>query len=211
MDGLLVCLENVSSSPATSFRVEPGVWSDIIPEAECVLHSHPPGSAWPSQWDMQTQIATGVPWGILPDGDDEFFWGDSLDIAPLLGRHYRYGVNDCYSIIRDYLRAHMGIVLEPIAREWNWWKTGQDYFDQHWESWGWHEIDKHAEPILGDCYLFRLHSKVCNHIGVYVGAGQMLHHPGNNQPYDPSLLSVTVPLPRWRHAARRVLRHESQP
>ena len=49
-----------------------------------------------------------MPWGIIPtDGErvgDPIMWGDQLPIAPLIGREFRHGTSDCYTLVRDAYR-----------------------------------------------------------------------------------------------------------
>ena len=87
-------------------------------KAELFFHSHPDGVGCPSESDMRYQQQLAIPFVVMVwPLYDCFWWGDQLTPAPLLGRGFRHGVHDCYSLLRDYyvetLRHHAD---RPAAR-----------------------------------------------------------------------------------------------
>src|SRR6476661_4121625 len=73
---------------------------------------------------------------------DVFWFGDQLTPAPLIGRGFRHGVHDCYSLLRDYYRSERNDPIIDQPRDWNWWDARRpggngnrldlyrDYFDK---------------------------------------------------------------------------------
>lgn len=111
-DGTWSELANVSKTPTLSFSIKP---EDIIGlqtrNPLVLLHTHPKGNRRPSDADSLNQIKWKWPWGILPlagDGEkvewvgEPLYWGDGAPRAPLLGREYIFGVQDCFALCRDF-------------------------------------------------------------------------------------------------------------
>jgi len=196
--------EATESAFSASGRLDPAI--------EFVMHSHPDGSAWPSERDMRQAWAMGRPWGIAPRGMELFLFGPEVPVSPILNRPFRFGVTDCYSLVRDVL-ARDGIQIREYPRTWGFWSGTfpKPLYEDHVEREGyrllepseeWHKLEK------GDVLLFRLRSRVANHAGVYKGGGLMVHHLGSGAPYDPTRPATVVPLERWRNACCAVCRHD---
>jgi len=120
------------------------------------------------------------------------------DMAPLEGRPYVFGVYDCYTIVKDWMRKERGIVMDEMVetpdRVANLWMMDNVFFNKQ-ESDRWRLV---AKPQVGDVILFsvdrngELGSRNVNHCGVFVGGGQFLHH-------FPNRLSCIEPLSeRWK-------------
>jgi proteasome lid subunit RPN8/RPN11 len=182
-----------------------------------VVHSHPDGPLGPSSWDMRQQMAMDIPWGLVAtDGvrvGRPFFWGDSLEPPPLLRRDFRHGPSgtdgkgDCYALVRDWFRMERGIVLPECPRNDNWWAGadgGDNLYLNGLAKSGFVDIGRNAglrDPRPGDCFLAQVRARTPNHGGVYIGNGQILHHPGNS-------LSITKPLGEWVRLVTHWLRYE---
>lgn len=208
--------ENTHSDPEHHFRVEK---KHLVPllkhdRLQAVVHSHPAPAAppYPSVGDMRQQISMAVPWAIVPvNGDgragEPFVWGDGAVLAPLLGRPYRWGVTDCYSIIKDWYRVNTRIYLPAVAREWGFWTRpdARDLYLARYEQAGFARVDP-AEADVGDTVLYRLReSHAVHHASVIIEPGRMLHHPAR-RPYDPDRLSLREPLSRYQEFVTHVLR-----
>lgn len=207
-DGTVRHLPNLSPEPHRHFIFDPKLlvtWGRPVG----LLHSHPlaaDGSvqASPSALDMEMQVTSGMPWGLsIIDEDgkcaDPVWWGDQLPIRPLLGRVFLHGINDCYSLIRDWYRLK-GITLPDFPRSDGWWREpGLDLYGQGFEKARFRRVEV-SEIRPGDVVLFSVVSRVLNHGGVYLGDDVMLHHLHGT-------LSSRVPLSKWASRIRVVLRH----
>ena len=88
--------------------------------------------------------------------NDIIWWGKGVEKAPLIGRTFRHGVTDCYSLIKDYYEIEKGIVLPEFPRDWEWWKQGeQNLFEQGFTKAGFVRIDA-SEAKPGDVWLARI-------------------------------------------------------
>lgn len=202
-----------------SFEIRAEVIAEHGDDIEMIIHSHPNGPFYPSKVDMEGQIATGVPWAIitLDDeriSDDHVMWGDSLPIAPLVGRVFMHGVHDCFSLVRDAFRLGtegleaQGItgwpyppVTFPVApRQDGWWNGTDDLYDENWAKHGFVEIDS-TEAKPGDVCLMKIRSDKNNHAAVLVGEGTILHHL-------PARLSRREPAGLWGRQASRWIRYQ---
>lgn len=165
----------------------------------------------PSAAEMRAQEALQVPFGVaVSDGArvvDRFWFGDQCPVEPLLGRPFRHGVSDCYTLIRDWHRREHGAVLPVFPRDWNWWLDGLDLYTEGFGKAGFRAVAR-DELAAGDTILFRMRSKVPNHGGVFLGDGWLVHHPGSVKPYDFMRVSHRVELERWERHATHWLRFD---
>lgn len=202
-DGACRRVRNVHPSPRESFAVaRKDMAAAMARGLAAIVHSHPDYPACPSQKDMEGQLSTGVPWGIVAtDGESATgitWWGAGTERPPLEGRPFVHGVTDCYSLIRDYYAAERGIELIEIPRAWLWWQQGGDLYRDFFGKAGFRQIP-HAEASPGDVWLSQMRSKVPNHGGILLERGECLHHPmtRNGGPVQPRALSKREPLNRW--------------
>lgn len=206
-DGSFVEVVNESSNPTDEFSFP---FETLPAGAKCIIHSHTNGSHWPSAADMQHQISSGLPWGIAsisPHHREVFFFGDGSPTPALIGRRFRHGVTDCYSLIRDFYKQVVNITLPEFPREWEWWLQGDTLYEEGFPQAGFTTVAK-TEALPGDVVFFNIHSRTPNHAGVYLGDGLLLHHVASKQGFDPTRLSIREPLGRWSNLISKVVRHE---
>lgn len=168
-----------------------------------LVHSHPNAFPTPSQADLVSCEASGLPWYIVGLPTEQ--WHDMTPsgyVAPLVGREWSHGVLDCYAIIRDYYRIERGIELPDFVRHDEWWHLGQNLYLDHFEEAGFREVP--FEQISdGDVVLFQMRSPVPNHAAIYLNGNIILHHLTNR-------LSSRDVFGEWyRRQVRKVLRHVS--
>ena len=190
-------LQNVAPDPRAGFEGEPG----SLAGAEAVVHSHPSGAAWPSRSDLESQAAAGVPYGVVPvtvskEGrrlaGEPFWWPDRG--RAYVGRPYRHGVTDCFTLVRDWSARERGVELPPVAYEWGWHESEPelDFYGVWRRRLGWVRVES-AAARPGDLVLLAMAgSRVANHAGVLLEGGLLLHHP-SPRPYDPTSLSRRTP------------------
>lgn len=203
----LCWLVNESPHPCERFSVSSAEWHALLAGAELVLHSHPGGALFPSLRDQQQQLATRVPWYIKPAGADGFFFGDGSPKRQLIGRGYRFAVDDCFSVVRDALAQLRDIHVRNMPREWDTFSQGFPYFDSQFEQIGMECVAESVqEAKVGDCFIFQIHADTFNHCGYCWAPGVMLHHPSAPVPYSPTWLSRRERLERWASTPVKVLR-----
>ena len=204
--GHYVRLENRSSDPKADVCLDD---DDLlrVAGADVFFHSHPDGIGSPSAQDMIYQMQLGIPFVILVvPFIDLFAFGDQLPRAPLIGRGFRHGVHDCYSLIRDWY-AEQGVDLVEGPRDWEWWSKGQDLYLENFARAGFSAIPPSEAQRLGDVVLFKFNYKVPMHGGVVQNGGLILHHPAGINAVDPTRLSALVPRSRYAQHISFALRH----
>lgn len=182
--------ENVAPNPMVGFALSEADNARLLASPpQLLLHSHPNGDPVPSDEDTLGQLATGWNWGIVavhaappsyavthvayPE-----CWGDGVEIPPLEGRSYLWGVRDCWTLCRDYLRlAGHSVPNCPRAA------VPCRYPKGHWghaqfEYWprklGFRRVDRDGRRP-GDIVLMCYAHPTINHMGVWLGDGRILH------------------------------------
>ena len=234
VDGEYIALPNSAADPALhrdgdkdcpcqrcSFTIDPGELVKVVKgrQVEAYVHSHPDGPFYPSATDIQQQMISGVPWVIIAtDGErvgEPVEFGDTLPVAPILGRRFMHYVNDCYSLVRDVFRlgrddlAAQGIdwPFEPVTlpdmpREDGWWDKGDNFYLENFERAGFRRIEM-SEARPGDAFLCKIGDKVTvpNHAGLLLGGNLIVHHlPGDTR------VSRREPVGGWGRLAEMWLR-----
>lgn len=194
--------ENIATDPLNDFKIKTSLYVDNSDDIRCIIHSH---NNYPhvSKNDMQQQIATDVPWGMINvfkgNVTGIWFWGDQLPIQDLVGRPFVHGVYDCYALVKDYYRKEKKIILPAYPRENLWWEKDEHMLTSNFKKEGFVEIDS-EDLQIGDVVLGSVLANSINHSGIYVGNGLMLHHLYNR-------LSRTEPLVRWKKYLTHSLRY----
>ena len=223
--------ENTSTDPENRFSVKDSDTLRAMDEGMlAIVHSHPHHPPCPSEADMRGQIASGVPWGVIGVQDKiatpPYWWGDGVPVPDLRDRTFHHGITDCYSLIRDYYRVEMGILLPEYPRSWNWWSKNEEQSEpknlylEGFASAGFVPIAMGVdpdnflglehEPEPGDMWFTQLFSPVPNHGGVYLGNGLCMHHLSSRHPVDPSRPVREEPIYRWASHVTHWFRHKER-
>ena len=145
-----------------------------------IVHSHPDGSPKPTETDIGYCNALGIKYYIFS------FPGMELEVVEpkknfteLYGREYKFGIQDCFEAMRDYLSTQKISIPARAAFEDFWFEKDLDYFSSSViREWGLKEVD--IQNIQkNDMVTFRVNSKVANHCGVYLGNDVIYHHGRN--------------------------------
>src|SRR5262245_28900395 len=154
IDGEYQPLDNHSPTPGKDVVLDDEALLRVA-QADVFFHSHPDGIGCPSESDMRYQRQLGIPFVVMVwPLYDVFWWGDTLTPAPLLGRGFRHGVHDCYSLLRDYYATVRQQPLIDQPRGWNWWDqrdgTGQDLYRDYFDDAGFVKIPVNEATEPGD-------------------------------------------------------------
>jgi proteasome lid subunit RPN8/RPN11 len=188
--------------------------AEQLGEVIAVAHSHPNAPAQPSQADLVSCEASGLPWHIvrvdLADGAPAA--GELVTVepsgyrAPLVGRQFSHGVLDCYQLIVDWYAQERGVTLPQFARADEWWNDGKsDLYTEGFPLAGFTKLPEGAALQAGDVILMQIRARngVPNHAAIYLGDGLILHHLHGR------LSSRDVYGGMWAENTRAVLRHQS--
>lgn len=194
------------AADASEFEIHPEDY--IAAEVEGivgVVHSHLHGSPAPSMADLVGIERSGLPWLIvsLPNGAYRVVEPTGYQ-APLLGRPFVHNVFDCFSLARDYY-ASKGIAVLDFERTPNWWEGDADLLTpENFTKAGFVIVTDGSLQADDGIIMQNGRTAKPNHVGVYLGDGVFLHHPGkrlsHRAPYDGYWVKVT----RW------IVRHESK-
>lgn len=141
-----------------------------------IVHSHPDVSPKPSQADMVSCEASGLPWHIVswPMKEWAYIQPEGYE-APLIGRVWSHGVLDCYALIRDWYRLTRQTEIMDFERRDDWWYHGENLYVDNFAKAGFVRItDGTMEE--GDVLLMQVLANVPNHGAIYLGDGIILHH-----------------------------------
>lgn len=122
-----------------------------------------------------------------------------------IGRRFKLGESDCYSLLRDFYRNEYQIELPDYARPENYWEHGFNLFSELYSKHGFEQIsDSPLEWQVGDVFLVCLNSEHPSHAAIYAGDSKILHHP----PHRFSNLELYKGI--WRNCTVARIRHKSQ-
>lgn len=181
----IIC-ENISPEPKAQFLISTEDYCEASNRGEIagVWHTHVGVLPVPSDSDKVGCEASGVPWFILSaykNEAGEFSFSEIEKVEPsgfempYVGRPYVFGVLDCWSLVRDYYRREFQIQLDDFPRVPEFWTTQHRFFEDNWEAQDFVEVN--GSPAIGDLLMFRSgQGDPINHIAIYTGDGQMLHH-----------------------------------
>ena len=172
-----IACENQAEEPENYFEISD---DDYIKAEKCgqiiaVVHSHPEPNGEPvlSTADRQMQVQTGLDWWLVHNKTKII--RKYRNIPHLLGREFKHGVMDCYTLYRDaYMLA--GLEMDEFERTDDWWHQGKNLYLDNIEGQGFVRVE---EPQLGDVILMQIAADVPNHAAIYLGEQMVLHHAPN--------------------------------
>lgn len=203
--GFVPC-ENHADNPHLNFVISGEDYTQVQAEYGDrgilgVFHSHTNGRAKPSEADLTSCEQLGLPWALFTLPQEELTtFKPSGFVAPLEGREWAYGIQDCYSVIRDSYQQ-LGIYLNDYVREPLFsWNTDPDW-DMYRRNFAREGFERVQKPQKYDLFSMKVRSIKENHCGIYLGQGKFLHHRIDARseviPWDGYWKSCTVGF--WRH------------
>lgn len=126
------------------------------------------------------------------------------DFQTYCGIEFEEGWQDCYTLARMVYADVLGIQLRDYARPTYWYLLPDfDFFEKLFSREGFHTVSTNPNDVrIGDALLMGMgRTEVANHVAIYVGRGQILHHLTGQK----SRLEAYTP--RWRTRVMRVVRH----
>ena len=200
--------DNVAVNPTHHFEIDPKDFAkaESIGEIQAIVHSHPDGGVLPSDLDKLQIELHGVPWVIVAvskqDYGDEPAFGVYEPCGykpPLLGRAYIHGVQDCYSLVRDYYSRELDIDLPDFHRSDAWWEheNHEPLYEKNFAKAGFMKVQDKNDLQKHDVILCRVgRTHHVNHALIWlgddgalksettpdcVGNALILHHPYGRQ------------------------------
>lgn len=194
--------DNIAFDPYNHFEIDPSEFIKLsqIGDIQAIVHSHPNGTGEPSEMDKIQMGLHGVDWVICGIGKDLLTDDFYIDLqihqakahhAPLLGREYVHGLQDCYTLVQDYYSRELNIDLPNFKRIDDWWEdeNHEPMYENNFAKAGFVAVDdiKRHDVIL--CRVGRTFH--VNHALIFLGNGKLnsettppvignsliLHHP----------------------------------
>lgn len=176
---------NRHPKPTEYFILNEEDYSHAADEGEVIAiwHTHPNKNSRPTPDDVVYCNRSKLDWfivGLRKIGDEVTFDGPTLlqpadEEMEYLERPYVYGAYDCYTLVQDYYEREFGITLATYPLEVDWWLNGKDYFTQRFAAEGFEKLYD-EEPQIGDVFMMQCGANVPNHLAIYMGNDQILHH-----------------------------------
>lgn len=195
----LVRCRNIHPDPSRHFRISDDDWleTEAAGEITAVFHSHPEQKLVLSGADRTGQLATGIDWWLASGGKLRKF----RPVEHLLGRTFKHGVMDCYTLFRDAYHL-CGIDLPDFERTNGWWLRGENLYLKNMPANRFYPIEmQDIQP--GDVFIRRAFPETdpC-HAMIYLGDNTILHHENTGrlsrrEPLRPAYLRLTHSI--WRH------------
>ena len=185
-----------------SFVIDPMVYSSLEDrfEIKAIVHSHPDANSTPSVHDRVRCNQGEIPWVIVSYPNIDLSLTHPNKSPDLEGREFVHGVQDCYTLIKDFY-ATKGITLGEYVREDEWWQKDKDYYLDNYGKEGFYEIEE-KDLQAGDLILMQIESPKTNHAAILVSDNIILHHLYGR----PSCKGVYGGY--WRDRTTRLLRHK---
>lgn len=138
------------------------------------VHSHPAGPTTLSPLDLKGSAAMQLPWWVVNPSDGTWTRYDP-PTRELLGRQFVLGVDDCWSLCRDWYRRERALDLPDFTRGPGFWESGFEPHLDHMDEAGF-QVVAFDSLRAGDTLLFKLAARTITHSAIYLGDGVMLHH-----------------------------------
>ncbi|MPX06270.1 C40 family peptidase [Moraxella catarrhalis] len=231
IDGQYYPCDNVAPNPAEHFEID---YLNMVEmqeyhgEIQAIVHSHPNGNAEPSEVDKVQMGLHDIDWVIVGLGHTPT-GATYCDIkrhkpttyqSPLLGREYHHGVQDCYSLVRDYYSRELDIHLPDFHRTDGWWEKEHHLplYENNFTKAGFIKMQDETDLQKHDVILCRVgRTHHVNHALIYVGDGKLksettpdcvgnaliLHHPHGR------LSTREIYGKGWADRTAMVVRHQA--
>lgn len=198
VDGDYYPCVNVATEPQAQFEIDPVEYLRLseLGEIQAIVHSHPNGEPLPSEVDLVQMSLHDVPWVIVSVNDGKCQMQTHKPtsyISPLVGREYHHGLQDCYSLVRDYYSRELDIVLPDFKRCDEWWEnpSHEPLYENNFGKAGFRALNHNETLQTHDVILCRVgRTHHINHALIYLGDYQLqsensptyanhlvLHHP----------------------------------
>ena len=190
--------KNLSSYSQQCFIIDPEDYAKAEDNGKvlAVIHSHPVTPPVASQADMISCEKSGVVWHIVnPKTEQWGFYKPSGYKPPLIGRHWVWGITDCWSLVRDWYKEKLGISL----RDWDRPTTPEQFIENPmfekcaWRT-GFRQLRPEEKLENGDLLFMSIMATGLNHVAIFLD-GDVLHHLADRisckEPYNQWLLKCT--------------------
>ena len=223
--------ENSSSDKKNYFTIAPIDYLKASRKGEVIgfYHSHPEGKLNTfSELDRQQAETHGIISILYDITNDKFHQYEPNGYeSPYIGRAFKIGEQDCFTLTKDYYKNELGITFTDFQRDENWSRDIENIANNKIKDMGASPLESFKKNVdflinsqdfvkvreqnpelcdlkIHDALIFNYEGKAgISHFGVYLGGGNVLHQPSRAcsriQEYSAGLRDKTA----------YVLRHKS--
>lgn len=125
----------------------------------------------------------------------------------LLGKPFNLGVQDCFKMCVDFFKMNFGIEIPEISRPHDWEADKLDLINQFYHLTGFVKLDaeEHWPPLPGDVLVTTVGGSTPNHLVIYLGSNEIIHHMHGTMSKKETLRPV------WKRFTSYILRHPDVP
>ena len=175
--------KNISNFADDQFILDPVDWAAAedkygFDNIQGIVHSHPHTEPIPSPQDHVMAARIGKKWWIVNPITEKWNSFTPKEYKEsLIGRPWIWNVTDCWSLVREYFQAELNIVLKDYKRP----NDPDEFisnplFEKYFKDCGFVEISNINDLKKHDAILMNVCGSGLNHVGVYVGDNEILHH-----------------------------------
>lgn len=169
---------NKSDNPQNHFLISPVDYLKVNnkEKIQFVYHSHPKNPEF-SEFDKISLYNLKLRGLVYCKETDSFnyFLPESYN-NKYIGRKFEIGISDCLTLITDYYKNELNIILPQINRNENWYEKNPNLVNENIPSFLDKIVLKNAQKH--DIILFDMfNNNNPNHFGIYLGDELILHHP----------------------------------
>lgn len=131
----------------------------------------------------------------------------TFDTEQFEGKPFKLGTQDCFSLVQDFFKHFFSIEMPDIARPNDWEPAKDNLIDKHYALTGFEklDVDENWPPRPADVLVTTVGGSVPNHLVVYLGQNEILHHKAY------ALSSRETMRPVWKRYTSYILRHPLVP
>jgi len=173
--------KNLAEGKFEFFILDPDDWAECEDTGEVigVIHSHPVGTATPSDTDKAACEHLGFPYFIYSIENDQWvnFEPSGWKSPTLIGREFIWGKYDCWSIITDWYKETKNINIKFWKRP----KKIKDFLNNPEFEFALPKLNFKKLPTIkdikiGDVLLFQSVTGNLDHVAVFIGDNMILNH-----------------------------------
>ena len=178
-----IAVVNHAENTYRSFEIAPEDFAKYEENAIAIWHSHPQGPAVFSPADVVNCKESELPWILYHTKTGQFVIGDPTGHQPYEERDWVYGLNDCFGLVRDWVKRELNFDFPDIDRYED--DTGKpslqllESLPDLMRSSGLIELEKGEIPQYGDVLFLQCDdSPLPNHCAVLINPSEnkILHH-----------------------------------
>jgi len=200
---------NIAFNRKHFFKIDPLLFIDAESKRfkiEAVYHSHPNEKKSFSLFDKINADTNNYNLVLYHNKTDSFDLYEPQK-NPYIGRNFKLGVDDCFTILKDVYQKELGIKINEIFRD-KYWIKKDNLINCSYEKEGFVRIlegfvnNNELKPF--DCIINKSDKfDFASHILIYLGNGKILHHVRNGhskiETYEDELKEKTLYVLRHRN------------